>query len=102
LRKSEPIPTIAECSGRQGQPYRDPRHADPARILRHVVDAVREGDVVKRGQIMGKSGMTGMAGGDHIHFSMQLDGVQIDPKEFFDAHWIKDRVARRVDLPGFR
>lgn len=42
---------------------------------------VHEGDVVKRGQVMGLSGMTGMAGGDHIHFAMQLDGVQIDPKE---------------------
>lgn len=62
--------------------------------------AVREGDTVKRGQVMGKSGSTGMAGGDHIHFSMQLDGVQIDPKEFFDAHWIKDHIARHVDLPG--
>jgi murein DD-endopeptidase MepM/ murein hydrolase activator NlpD len=64
--------------------------------------AVREGDIVKRGQIMGKSGSTGLAGGDHIHFTMQLDGIQIDPKEFFDAHWIKDHVAKRVELPGFR
>lgn len=62
---------------------------------------VREGDLVKRGQVMGKSGQTGMAGGDHIHFSMQLDGVQIDPKEWWDAHWIRDHIARRVDLPGF-
>jgi murein DD-endopeptidase MepM/ murein hydrolase activator NlpD len=64
--------------------------------------AVHEGDVVKRGQSMGKSGMTGMAGGDHIHFSMQLDGVQIDPKEFWDAHWIKDHIAKRVSIPGFQ
>ena len=62
---------------------------------------VHVGDTVKRSQIMGLSGMTGMAGGDHIHFAMQLDGVQIDPKEWWDAHWIKDHVARRVDLPGF-
>ena len=63
--------------------------------------AVHEGDMVKRGQIMGKSGQTGMAGGDHIHFSMQLEGVQIDPKEWWDAHWIKDHVAKRVTLAGF-
>jgi len=63
--------------------------------------AVHEGDMVKRGQIMGKSGQTGMAGGDHIHFSMQLEGVQIDPKEWWDAHWIKDHVAKRVTLTGF-
>ena len=62
---------------------------------------VHEGDIVKRGQVMGLSGMTGMAGGDHIHFAMQLDGVQIDPKEWWDSHWIKDHIAKRVDLPGF-
>jgi hypothetical protein len=32
---------------------------------------------------------------------MQLDGVQIDPKEWWDPHWIQDHIARRVDLPGF-
>jgi murein DD-endopeptidase MepM/ murein hydrolase activator NlpD len=62
---------------------------------------VHEGDMVKRGQVMGTSGQTGMAGGDHIHFAMQLDGVQIDPKEWWDSHWIKDHIAKRVDLPGF-
>ena len=62
---------------------------------------VHEGDMVKRGQVMGKSGTTGMAGGDHIHFSMLLEGVQIDPKEWWDAHWIKDHIARRVELAGF-
>ena len=62
---------------------------------------VHEGDMVKRGGIMGLSGMTGMAGGDHVHFGMQLDGVQIDPKEWWDPHWIEDHIARRVDLPGF-
>jgi murein DD-endopeptidase MepM/ murein hydrolase activator NlpD len=67
--------------------------------LSHI--AVHEGDMVKRGQVMGQSGMTGMAGGDHIHFAMQLDGVQIDPKEWWDSHWIQDHIAKRVDVPGF-
>jgi murein DD-endopeptidase MepM/ murein hydrolase activator NlpD len=66
-----------------------------SRIDAHV------GDMVKRGQVMGLSGQTGMAGGDHIHFGMQLDGVQIDPKEWWYGHWIQDHIARRVDLPGF-
>jgi murein DD-endopeptidase MepM/ murein hydrolase activator NlpD len=60
---------------------------------------VKVGDEVKRGQVMGLSGMTGMAGGDHIHFSMQLDGVQIDPKEWWDPHWIKDHIVKRVEIP---
>jgi murein DD-endopeptidase MepM/ murein hydrolase activator NlpD len=62
---------------------------------------VKEGDAVQRGQVIGKSGQTGLAGGDHIHFSMLLEGVQIDPKEWWDAHWIADHVAKRVELPGF-
>lgn len=62
---------------------------------------VKEGDAVKRGQVMGLSGMTGMAGGDHIHFTMQLDGVQIDPKSWWDQHWIQDHIAKRVELTGF-
>lgn len=60
---------------------------------------VHEGDMVKQGQVMGLSGQTGMAGGDHIHFAMQLDGVQIDPKEWWDGHWIKDHIAKRI--PNF-
>jgi murein DD-endopeptidase MepM/ murein hydrolase activator NlpD len=60
---------------------------------------VHEGDMVKKGQVMGKSGQTGLAGGDHIHFSMQLEGVQIDPKEWWDGHWINDHVRKRVELP---
>jgi murein DD-endopeptidase MepM/ murein hydrolase activator NlpD len=59
---------------------------------------VHEGDAVKRGQVMGQSGMTGMAGGDHIHFAMQLDGVQIDPKEWWDPHWIQDHITKRIDV----
>ena len=54
--------------------------------------AVKEGDLVKRGQVMGKSGSTGLAGGDHLHFSMQVDGVQVNPVEWWDQHWIKDHI----------
>ena len=58
--------------------------------------AVKDGEMVKRGQAMGKSGSTGLAGGDHLHFSMQVDGVQINPIEWWDDHWIKDHVRRRM------
>ena len=44
----------------------------------------------------GKSGSTGLAGGDHLHFSMQVDGVQINPVEWWDEHWIKDHVQKRL------
>ena len=57
---------------------------------------VKEGDMVKRGQVMGKSGSTGLAGGDHLHFSMQIGGVQVNPVEWWDAHWIKDHIQDRL------
>ena len=57
---------------------------------------VKAGDVVKKGQTMGRSGSTGLAGGDHLHFSMQIDGVQINPMEWWDAHWIHDRILSKV------
>ena len=61
---------------------------------------VKPGDQVKKGQRMGLSGATGMAGGDHLHFSMQVDGVQVDPKEWWDPHWIHDRILSKVQAGG--
>jgi murein DD-endopeptidase MepM/ murein hydrolase activator NlpD len=58
--------------------------------------AVKPGDAVKKGQSLGKSGSTGLAGGDHLHFSMQVDGVQVNPIEWWDEHWIKDRILSKV------
>ncbi len=57
---------------------------------------VKVGDMLKKGQTMGHSGSTGLAGGDHLHFSMQVDGVQINPVEWFDAHWIHDRILSKL------
>ena len=57
---------------------------------------VKVGDMVKKGQAMGHSGSTGLAGGDHLHFSMQVDGVQVNPVEWLDAHWIHDRILSKL------
>ena len=59
--------------------------------------AVKPGDMVKKGQSLGKSGATGLAGGDHLHFSMQVDGVQVNPIEWWDEHWLKDRILSKVN-----
>ncbi len=58
---------------------------------------VKVGDRVEKGQKMGNSGETGLAGGDHLHFSMQVDGVQVNPIEWWDEHWIKDRVLSKME-----
>jgi murein DD-endopeptidase MepM/ murein hydrolase activator NlpD len=57
---------------------------------------VKPGDLVKKGQAIGKSGDTGMAGGDHLHFAMQVDGIQVNPVEWWDAHWLQDRILTKL------
>jgi len=50
---------------------------------------------VKREQEIGRSGRTGLAGGDHLHFTMLLDGIPVNPVEWWDPHWIHDRITAR-------
>ena len=57
---------------------------------------VKEGDMVKKNQSLGVAGATGMAGGVHVHFSMQIDGVQVNPREWWDEHWIRDRILSKL------
>ena len=58
--------------------------------------AVKEGDAVAAGQELGKTGATGLAGGDHLHFTTVLDGLPVTPIEWRDGHWIKDRVKLKL------
>jgi murein DD-endopeptidase MepM/ murein hydrolase activator NlpD len=57
---------------------------------------VKPGDTVDKGQTLGRSGMTGLAGGDHLHFTMLVDGRPVNSVEWWDAHWLEDRVLRKI------
>ena len=57
---------------------------------------VNIGDSVGKEQVLGRTGDTGLAGGDHLHYSMQVDGVQVNPLEWWDDHWIKDRILSKL------
>jgi murein DD-endopeptidase MepM/ murein hydrolase activator NlpD len=51
---------------------------------------------VKKGEKIGRTGTTGLAGGDHLHFSILVHGVFVNPIEWWDEHWIKDNVASKM------
>jgi murein DD-endopeptidase MepM/ murein hydrolase activator NlpD len=61
---------------------------------------VKEGDTVEKGQTLGRTGSTGLAGGDHLHFTMLVDGVAVNPVEWWDPHWMEDRVFRKIRDAG--
>jgi len=60
---------------------------------------VQPGDVVARGQILGRSGATGMAGGDHLHLGIFVSGVSVQPIEWWDAHWLQDNIDIKLQIP---
>jgi murein DD-endopeptidase MepM/ murein hydrolase activator NlpD len=61
---------------------------------------VKVGDTVTKGQELGRTGTTGLAGGDHLHFTMLVQGVPVNPVEWWDAHWLQDRVNRKISEAG--
>jgi hypothetical protein len=61
---------------------------------------VKPGDAVEKNQQIGRTGVTGLAGGDHLHFTLLINGVAINPIEMWDPHWMEDRVFRKIREAG--
>ncbi len=57
---------------------------------------VKEGQEVERGTILGRTGATGLAGGDHLHFTTLVRGLPVTAQEWWDGSWIRDQVASKV------
>ena len=53
---------------------------------------------VPKGEVIGLTGQTGLAGGDHLHFGVMVSGVFVNPIEWWDSHWIQDNVTRKLAL----
>jgi murein DD-endopeptidase MepM/ murein hydrolase activator NlpD len=58
--------------------------------------AVERGQAVVRGEPLGRTGATGLAGGDHLHFAVLVSGVFVDPLEWFDPRWIREHVEAKL------
>jgi murein DD-endopeptidase MepM/ murein hydrolase activator NlpD len=61
---------------------------------------VTAGDLVETEAELGRSGATGLAGGDHLHFTMLLGGNAITPIDWWSAQWVSDRVLRKLNEAG--
>ncbi|MEW6269644.1 MAG: peptidoglycan DD-metalloendopeptidase family protein [Thermodesulfobacteriota bacterium] len=78
---------VVTHAGWQGQLGRAVRidHADPSAYesvyghLSRVASSVRVGRKVRRGEIIGYVGRTGLATGPHLHLELNVDGKPVDP-----------------------
>ena len=64
-----------------------------ATLYAHLSRAtVKEGQGVKKGQIIGYTDSTGLAGGDHLHYGVFLSGHPVNPIEWWDRKWLRERI----------
>jgi len=60
--------------------------------------SVNKGDRVEKGDDIGLTGLTGLAGGDHLHFSMIVHNVFVNPVEWWDGSWINNNITSKIDF----
>jgi len=61
---------------------------------------VSVGDQVAKGQEIGRTGATGLAGGDHLHFGLLVDGLPVNPVEWWDRNWVHNNIGSKLALPA--
>ncbi|RUM35951.1 MAG: M23 family peptidase [Desulfobulbus sp.] len=54
------------------------------------------GKIVEKDELIAHSGATGLAGGDHLHFSILINGIFVTPVEWWDRHWIKTNIQNFI------
>ena len=58
--------------------------------------AVQAGEQLTKGQVLGHSGATGLAAGDHLHFGLFLHGIPVNPTEWWDPKWVREHIRERL------
>jgi murein DD-endopeptidase MepM/ murein hydrolase activator NlpD len=58
---------------------------------------VEKDQLVSKGDVIGFTGTTGLAGGDHLHYSMMVGHTFVNPIEWWDPTWIKHNVTDKLE-----
>ena len=61
---------------------------------------VKVGDAVEKGQELARTGSTGLAIGDHLHYEVLVSGVSVTPLEWWDGKWIRDHIGKPLKEAG--
>lgn len=65
------------------------------------IDVVKD-QMVAKGESIGKTGRTGLAGGDHLHYGTLIHQTYVNPVEWWDGAWIKNNISAKIDDAGPR
>ncbi|HSR69244.1 MAG TPA: M23 family metallopeptidase [Acidobacteriota bacterium] len=57
---------------------------------------VSEGQQVEKGELIGRTGETGLAGGDHLHFAIFVQETAVNPLEWWDSSWLGNHIFKRL------
>ncbi len=58
---------------------------------------VQEGQMVNKGESVGRTGTTGLAVGDHLHFEVLVSGTSVNPVEWWDINWINNNITSKLN-----
>ncbi len=53
---------------------------------------VGEKDHIRAGQVIARTGTTGLALGDHLHFGILIQGVEVWPMDWMKQNWINSHI----------
>jgi len=59
--------------------------------------SVQKGDMVNKGDVIGTSGSTGLAGGDHLHYGVAVNTLFVNPIEWWDKKWIENNILSKIN-----
>ena len=54
---------------------------------------VKEGDSLRSNEVLAKTGHSGYAMGDHLHFGVLVQGIEVRPQEWMDQNWIRKSIT---------
>ena len=58
---------------------------------------VQKGDILNAWEVAAKTGATGLALGDHLHFSILIQGIFVRPAEWMDAKWMQTNITDVIE-----
>ncbi len=58
---------------------------------------VTDGQIVSKGDIIGQTGSSGLAGGDHLHYGMMIHNIFVNPVEWWDPAWIENNITAKIE-----